>query len=222
MAEPTIISFPLRITYAQIHPYPLTNLEGISFNNIGNEFYPNKALSTILDDFANGNKNHLSIFENNLFLKSTDIFGYLRENINSLTHNDIITIIHPSFRDIYWKNRELLSFSKLNALDLVITQPLPQFKNIFDYEYLSQYSDKINTGIYHLYGDINEFIVLHITTKDFIEAINNNEPLNIKLKDINVTIKLEYKPYDFYDYKTESVQQYIPLSKSLEEYQLPS
>ena len=221
MTEPTIISLPLRLTYAQIHRYPLRNLEGISLNNTDTQFYPSKELSIILDNFVEDtNVKRNIIFENKLFLASSDIFSYLRKNVNSSMYNDIITIVHPSFRDIYWRNRELLDMEDLNLLDSIITRPLPQFKNVFDYEYLSEYSDKINMLIYHLYGDITPFIVLHIKVKDFIETINNNEELNIKLKDINVVINLEYKPYDFYDHKLESVQQYISLSK--DEYQQPS
>lgn len=198
------IVIPLRKTYAQIHKRPLTNFEGIPIENVGEEFFPSKELANLLSS----NRELLDIFSNGLFLKSSDVFNFLR-NKKFINEDDVITIIEPSLRDVYWKNKFLLNMDDIELLETNIKQPLPLYKNILDYEYVSEYKPKYD--IYHQYGDMTKFNVLHITVRDFIKSINDNRSLVFELKDIKITITLEYEPYDFYDYKSESVKQFIPL-----------
>lgn len=180
------IVLPLRHTYAQINQYELNKLTGIPIDEYND-------LSTTLDK-------NFNISDTTFFLKGTEIPEYLNNNLDRYSENDIITIVDSNIMNLYWKYRELLSLTDLENLKISMDQPLPTFENV---------NEESPTSIYYLNDNITQFNVLHITVKDFIKMINNNALLKIKLSKIDVMIILSYELYDFYNYATNTVEDYI-------------
>ncbi len=182
------IILPLRNTYAQINKYPINNLDEISIDN----YYD-----------LQGN---INISGTTLFLRGSDVFYYLKKNIKTISDKDTISFINSNLLNIYWKNKKLLSFTDFNNLENAMKEPFSIFENILD---SSENITQTITPIYYLQNNINPYEVFHISVKDFINIINNKKPLIIKLPKINININLQYELYDFYDYETNTIEDYM-------------
>lgn len=212
-----LIKIWLRDTYSQIHPTPIYDIEGFDPSISRSRIYPNDNLIYLLDNLKiHADKYSDDIFypDSDLFLNSSDIFGYLNKNIKHGVCDAYIIIVINNLRDIYWNNRHLLPQEELPALELSTEKYLPTFVNIFDYQALNEYATSISTPIYQLYGDISPYNVVNIPVKYFIESINTNQSIKVKISDINTTIELNYEPYDFWSFANESIVNYIDINKA--------
>ena|SRR5579862_4035054 len=189
-----MISLPLRNTFCQIKHQPLLQLE-----NLTDDFRPTKQLIEYLTHSSHG----YNIFDDNLFLNSADLLSYLRDNPYEC--NDVITIASPDFRDIYWNNRKLVG--NIKDLEFTMTQPLPEFRDIFDNDALADHAN--NTPIYYLHGNIDVYDTLYIPITEFIDIIQKKKKLQIKLSLIDITIELTTEKFDFFDFNSETVNMKI-------------
>ena len=194
-----IIPIWLRDTYARVAAQPLYNLQGPFVEDITTE-----ALAR--DEIVKG------LTGSNLFISGGDVFGHLHRTLTDATCNDVITIVIRGLRDLYWNHRDTLPPDELSQLDLSMRQPLPSFKNIFEYRSLAPLREVMNIPMYQAFGTITSYSVVHIPVRHFIQAINMNAPIDIALQDTNVIIRLDYESYDFWDFETESLVKYIDLN----------
>lgn len=192
---------PLRKTYAIISNTKLTHLQSSDDDYLS-------FLSSLSDQYLG------KIFERNLFLNSTDIPSVLRENLSDYV-DSTITIVSADLFNIYLNNEKLLYNNELHGLREYITDDLPQFENIVDYEKLIDYSgskdieENLKTPIYRLTSSINPYNVLHIPVTKFAKMINKKEPIVIRLRDNKLLISLTYENYDLYDLAEETVDQRV-------------
>jgi len=193
-----IIPIWLRNTYVRVQPVPLYNLTGYYEENLNTEIAAKESLSK-------------DISKSDLFISGGDVFSYLNKNLDHGICNQTINIIVQGLRDLYWNNRNMLYRNELTRLELAMKQPLPRFKNIFEYKSLQPFRDVINTKMFQLFGAITPFSVIHIPVRNFIEFINRNEPIQVTLTGTDITIQFNYQPYDFWDFDTQSMINYIDL-----------
>lgn len=189
MTSPLVtIPLWLRDTYAYVHSEPIQQLNG----PLNETILTQEAAITSL---ASGS---------GLFLNSADVFTYLNRNISNVC-NDTITIVIHSLRDLYWNMRNTLQREEVDHLEVAMKQPLPRFKNIFEYRALESSRDVNPSPLYQLFGTITQFSVIHIPVKHFIMSINDKQPLQVMLSGTNVIIQLDYEAYDFWDPETQSL-----------------
>ena len=139
-----------------------------------------------------------------LFIRGNDLPLYIKENNYKILDNDIISIVDPNISNIYWDNRELLSITDLENL----TDYMKQSPVEFDLS-----DDNIpNIQTYNLINniDIIDYNTIYITVRDFINFINSNKSIIIKLPKIDINIEIKYEPYDFYNYSTNKINSFIP------------
>jgi hypothetical protein len=193
-----IIPIWLRDTYARIQSDSLYDLKGYNEENVNSEMGARDSLSK-------------GISKSDLFLSGGDVFIYLNRNLDHGVCSQTVSIIIHGLRDLYWTNRSMLSIDELPLLQLAMRQPLPTFKNIFEYKSLEPFRDIINTPMYQLFGIITPYSVIHIPVRHFIESINRNEPIQAALTGTDIIIQLNYQPYDFWDFDTQSIINHINL-----------
>lgn len=184
-----IITIPiwLRDTYARVHSQPIYKLEGPLSETIITE---EAALASLTSSSSD------------LFLSGADVFTHLsRNNVCDST----VTIVIHSLRDLYWNMRHMLPQSEVELLQIAMTQPLPKFKNIFDYSSLEKYRENYPLRLYQLFGTITPFSVIHIPVTHFVDALNAKQPLQIMLAGTGIVIQLAYEAYDFWDPETQSL-----------------
>ena len=211
-----IIPLWLRDTYGRIQPEPIYNLEGPLEENRSSEEAAYRSHSR-------------GISNSDLFLNGGDIFGYINKNkslcinrsgsngpggpgANEPGFNQVITIVIHSLRDLYWNYRAMLSPDQLVQLNMAMDEPLSTFKNIYDYKSLEKFRDMTDTPLYQMFGTITPYSVLYIPVRNFIETINNNEPIQIALDNIGIIIQLDYQQFDFWNFDTQSIVNKIDLS----------
>lgn len=138
-----------------------------------------------------------------LFVRGIDLPLYIKENNYKILDNDIISIIDTNISNVYWDNRELLSVSDLENLTDYMKQPPLEFDK----------SDDNISGIqtYYIINDVNiiDYNTVYITVKDFVRFINNNEFIIIKLPKVDIDMEIQYEPYDFYNYSTNTIDNFI-------------
>jgi len=189
-----IIPIWLRDTYARIENHKISDVDGYSSDN---NSFERKAFDSMHKEFDLGNGD---IFKANskFYISGGDIYNYLYEKKQC---NNVITMVIIGLKDLYWNHRDQLDEHEISLLTYLMTKDLPSFKNIFDYRKVEKYNEKVDIPIHQLFGSITPYDVVHISVADFIEAINNNEPVRINLEGTNITIQLDYEPYDFYNFK---------------------
>lgn len=194
-ASPVIIPIWLRDTYAYVHPTPVYNLQGPFRENIHTEEAARQLLTKNI----------------NLFLSGADVFSYLNRNISKGVCNQTVTIVIHSLRDLYWNYRKILPHETVSNLEMAMREPLPTFKNVFEYKSIQQLSESIDLPQYQMFGTLTPFSVLHIPVRFFIESLNAGVPIQIALEDTNIIIQLDYEKFDFWDTITKSLIDYIDL-----------
>jgi len=74
-----------------------------------------------------------------LFICSNNLFTHINKNRH--LYNDVITIVLHGLRDLFWMNRHMLSTYERFLLEVMMSgTKLPTFKNILEYETISEYS----------------------------------------------------------------------------------
>lgn len=196
--QPTnaIIPIWLRDTYAHIQDGPIYDLQG----------YFEEDRNTEITAYNNLKSND---FESNFFLTGADVFAYISKHPNMCERT--VTIVIHGLRDLYWDNRKSLSQDEIIELELAMRQPLPIFKNIFDYNSLASLTDKIRTPLFQLFNTITPFSVINIPVRHFVESININAPIQAELMGTNIIIQFDYQPYDFWDVETQKLITHIDL-----------
>lgn len=194
----SIIPIWLRDTYARIQPTPIYNLYGPLRENVNTEEQAKELLIQ-------------GIEKSEIFLSGANVFGYLNRNLSKQICNQTVTIVIHSLRDLYWNNRHTLPQEVVTNLEVALRDPLPTFKNMFEYESIQNLSESINLTLYQLFGTITPFSVLHIPVSYFIEALNAKVPIQIALENTNIIIQLDYEQYDFWDTISESMVDYVDL-----------
>ena len=141
------------------------------------------------------------------FVNAGNMFAYLWKHIDSINCGDIVNIVIPGLRNIYYNHRAFLSKDEKNLLETSMKQPLPQF--------LSIYGDNKNPTMeeYQLFGDITAYDVIHIPVISFIKSINDKKPLSIQLYPLNVKIVLTHSQSDLWDIEYQQIINYIDIQK---------
>jgi hypothetical protein len=215
-----IIPIWLRDTFGQVQQSPIYNLHGEYVESIDTE---DVAKALLIREISNRNvvQSDISSFDvyqgsdSRLFLAGSDIFGDLVKNYANVSScTQTVNIIIHSLRDLYWNNRHMLPAEEVKILEILMKFPLPKFKNIFDYDSLKSFRDTIGTPMYQLFGDITPFSVISIPVRHFIESINNNIPIQVQLSGTNIVIQLDYQPYDFWDFDSQSLVNYIDIGST--------
>jgi hypothetical protein len=134
------------------------------------------------------------------FIKGNDIPRYIKENHHKMT--DIISIIDPNLNNIYWNNRDQLSITDLDNLNDYMKEPIIEFSIVNDED------DKL-IPYYQLNNNNIEFNLLYISVGDFVKAINNNNPIKIKLPKLNIYVEYTYELYDLYNLLTHKIDNVI-------------
>lgn len=180
----TTFKLYLHKTYATILSKKLNTLEGEIKDY-------RQLLATISDN------NLDKIFDNDLFLNTSDILSVVRNNPQRYSDN-IITIVSTDLFNIYLNHTESLNNNELTDLRKNLTSEQPQFENIIK-------ENQIKTPVYRLINSINSFNVLHITVPEFIGFLNNNTPVVIRIKNTKLFVSLSYEMYDFYNLGEEKI-----------------
>jgi len=141
--------------------------------------------------------------KNYFFLRGNDLPTYIKENNYKTSDNDVISIIDTNISNVYWDNRELLSITDLENLTDYMKQSPVEFDKSDD--------NVSNISTYHLSNNIAiiDYDTVYITVKDFVNFINNDESIIIKLPKIDINIEIKYEPYDFYNYSTSNIDNFI-------------
>lgn len=235
-AQSVIIPIWLRDTYATILSTPLYAMAGYSeeYNipEVSDKIFRNYSKTTNgnydnIDDAKNiifqlqNNKDvktNLFISEGkntNFFISGGDVFGYLNRHLDREICNYTVSIVIRGLRDLYWNNRLTLPRDEDVQLDNAMRQPLPSFKNIFDYDEINTIEgidELIDIPVYQLFGTITPYSVIHIPVRHFIQSLNINAPIRVALADTNIIIQLDYQQFDFWDSKADSIIKYINLN----------
>lgn len=188
--ELAIIPLWLRDTYALIHSEPVNDLQGPLNESIFTEELAQQSLQGEGDQ--------------HLFLSGGDIFTYLSRNQSKLCDQTITIVIH-SLRDLYWNIRQTLPKEEISRLEIALKQPLPRFKNIFEYRKIESVRDLYPSPLYQMFGTLTPFSVIHLPVRHFIESMNARLPLRIVLSDTEVMIQLDTEAYDFWDPVSQSL-----------------
>lgn len=203
IARPVIvIPIWLRDTYARIHSEPIYHLQGPLNETSATEEAAIQSLQSLPSVGL----------QSDLFFSGGDIFTQLSRNQSQAGLCDqTITIVIHSLRDLYWNIRSVLSREETAQLEVALKQPLPRFKNIFEYSKFENARDRSPIPLYQMFGTITPFSVIHIPVKHFIEALNAKQPLQVILAATEVMIQLDYKDYDFWNPETQSLLTHIDI-----------
>lgn len=187
-----IIPLWLRDTYALVHNEPLNRLQGPLNENASTEEIAQSAL--------------LEGSDTPLFLSGGDIYTHIGRNSNKFC-NQTVTIVIRGLRDLYWNVRQTLP--DIAQLEIAARQPLPVFKNIFEYTSLENMRDFYPSPLYQMFGTLTPYNVIHVPVRHFVETLNARLPLKIILADTEVMIQLDHEPYDFWDPESESLIDHV-------------
>jgi len=139
------------------------------------------------------------------FLRANNIFGYLWRNLQSSNCNDVINIVIPGLRNMYYNHRSLLPRAEQPLLEAAMKRPLPQFESISSYSSLQYYDQTGNMSEYQLFGSITAYDVVHIPVRHFIDSINRKNPISVQLYPLNVIINIVYSQSDFWDSEFQQI-----------------
>jgi hypothetical protein len=193
-----VIPVWLRDIYAKVEPYPLLDVEGLEEVSKDTEQLAALELQKLLP-------------KTSLFIRGSDLYSYLSRYITADMCNHVITFVIVSLRDLYWNMRLNLSIQQQAQLDMVMNKRAPQFQNIFDYPLLQDLGPEVPTHLYQLIGDITPFNVVHVSVRDFINAVNNKLPIPVWLPELAIIIQLSYEEADFWDTQVGQLIDYIPI-----------
>jgi len=185
-----IITIPLwlRDTYLIINSMPINNIHGPLNETMHTEISAKEALLHS---------------DTQLFISGSDIIPYIHRHLSPSIYEETITIVIHSLRDFYWNIRHSLLPNEIALLEVTLKQPLPKFKNIFDYKSISPINNPI--PLYQLFGTISPFSVLHIPVRYFIQCVNDNIPIRVSLNNTEIVIEIQYQSYDFWDIASQSL-----------------
>ena len=155
------------------------------------------------------------------FLRANNMFPYLWRNLRSSNCNDVVNIIIPGLRNIYYNHRGLLPRAEQPLLESVMERPLPQFESIWNYLSLQGYgrmakspcgsrsrsfsSVQTNMSEYQLFGSITPYDIVHIPVRHFVDAINRKNPISVQLYPLNVIINIVYSESDLWDIEYQQI-----------------
>lgn len=144
-----------------------------------------------------------------LFLTANNMFGYLYRNIR-IHCKDLISIIVPGLRNIYYKYQHRLPINEQALLATSMEKPLPTFDNVYSYNSLQNYGSLANINEYQLFGCITPYDVLHVPVRLYVDLLNKNLPIQVQLVP-NLYIMITYNDYDFWDNQYQALIQHIDL-----------
>lgn len=199
--QTVIIPINLRDVYARVQKHIINNWHG--FSNVSN-FTQEAAYNTVYN-LPSGSKH---------FIQASDAYGYISK-YHSYNCDQIVNIIIPNLRNIYYNNRKKLSESEQDLLEFSMKEDLPQFYNIYEYKLLSnlKYDQDLNIRKeYQLFGTITPYDVINVPLVNFINFINNGTPIQVQLYPLNIIISLTYETYDFWDFTTQKLISPVILS----------
>jgi len=139
-----------------------------------------------------------------LFVRGIDLPRYIKENNHKMISNYVISIVDPNLNNIYWDNREQLSITDLDNLNDHMKEPIIEFNRVDDDDAMLQ-----KIAYYQLNNNNIDYNVLYVSVKDFVEAINHNEPIKIKLSKIDMNVEYSYELYDLYNRSTQKIDNVI-------------
>lgn len=138
-----------------------------------------------------------------LFIRGNDIPRYIKENNHKMINNYVISIVDPNLNNVYWNNRDQLSITDLDNLNDYMKEP------IIEFNLLSAVDTENSIPYYQLSSNNIDYNVLYIPVRDFVKAINSNEPIKIKLPKLNINVEYTYELYDLYNKLTHKIDNVI-------------
>jgi len=184
MEQDTIIPLWLRDVYGKVNSSPIYEMQGALNLDKGSEYQANELYDA-----------------EQLFLKGDDLFAYIKDHPDVIKQN--VTIVIKGLTNLFWERRKLLP-EEIQNLSNAINQPAPDFKNVAEYQSLRN----IDSPLYQLFGNITPYNMLYIPVRDFVNSINQNIPIQVKINGLGIIISLHYRDYDFWDPKTQMLRKY--------------
>lgn len=140
-----------------------------------------------------------------IFVSGKHAYAVLQDIISSLTpeHDDVLETLTVSFvitglRNVYASNSGFLSAAEHEKVMNVVSQPLPQFVNIFSYPSLEASAESY-VPEYVLDGTVTEFDYLEIQALDFLQLIESNNIVSLPVLDMSVDLYYEAYELDIDD-----------------------
>ena len=198
----SVIPIWLRDIYAKVGSSPLSDVIGENIVSGVTENTESLAVSELGKLFP----------ETTFFIRGNELYSYLARYLNASVCNDVITFVLVGLRDLYWNQRHKLTTEQLDQLELSMNQPLPQFYSIFNYQSLSDAGSEMATSAFQLFGTITPFSVVHVPVRDYINAVNNKQPISVFLPELDIILSLSYELSDFWDPLTNQLLTNVALS----------
>ena len=198
--DQTLIIIPLRLEdlFARVQADRIFNWNGYTETS----FFSEDAANAAVRMESGGSR---------LFLKANNMFGYLFRNISASMCSNVVNIIIPGLRNLYWQYRHLLPANEQNLLAISMQRELPSFTNIYSYRSLQYYGEKANISEYQLLGSITPYDVVHVPVEHFIDLLNRNQSIKVQLSPLPIIIDITYHDYDFWDNEYQKLIRYIDI-----------
>lgn len=191
----SVIPIWLRDIYAKVETSPITNIIGESIVGGVTKDTESLAVSELSKSFP----------QTSFFIRGNELYSYLARYLNATVCNDVITFVIIGLRDLYWNQRHKLTRQQLDELELSMDRPLPQFYSIFNYQSLSNVGSEMATSAFQLFGTITPFSVVHVPVRDYVNAVNNKQPISVFLPELDIILSLSYELSDFWDPLTKQL-----------------
>lgn len=147
------------------------------------------------------------------FLRCDDLVKYLAKvaKYNKFYPTHYVNLILPDLKNTYIVNKKFLPDNLRKCVDLAMKLPSAQFKNLNSYNSKKPVETFSGYDEYQLFGHASAFETINIPLKDFITMINDGLPIVYEMRDIHVSLKIEYNDSFFWDEETGKILNYISL-----------
>lgn len=114
-----------------------------------------------------------------------------RANIQSKSHDDIVTLVIPGLRNVYYQSKHLLDAEEQHPLSSSMSAESPTF----------EYDTSSPPGLerFHLTGQVTPYDVVHIPVSKYLNLVNSRRTLNFDLVPTDITLRLTHTDADFWD-----------------------
>lgn len=190
-----VIPIWLRDIYAKVESSLLSDVIGESIVSGVTEDTESLAVAELSKPFP----------ETMFFIRGNELYSYLARYLNANVCNHVVTFVLVGLRDLYSNQRHKLTVQELAQLELSMNRPLPQFYSIFNYQSLSNVGSEMATSAFQLFGTITPFSVVHVPVREFVNAVNNKQPISVLLPELDIILSLTYELSDFWDPLTKQL-----------------
>lgn len=176
------IAVDIRTLYIKIYKQPIFFIQG----SINDDSFAEETAKSMLEQGL----------KSNLFILCDDLVKYLDKYMNYELCDSVITFVICGLRELYWTYRDRLSKDEFIQLDISMSQPPPDFKNIFRYSWAEEYYNKFNMDLFQPFGIIGPYDVIHVPFLKFVRNVVIGLPIHVELSDLNIVLELHYNEWD--------------------------